>query len=449
MKTPELKNNNNLSGFICCHKLSGYLLLPIRLAIFAIFNVINLIVIFLNAKGILPYDLSYSIFKLSTDIAITCCGLTVNIVEDKDYEDYKKLSKNPDNKYIIVFSHRNFLDMYAIFTSLHEHLTAVVYKEEFSIFPFSYFAKFMGLCPVSKEDKKNGGTTKIIKEMYEKNTHKICIAPDGAKTYMTKEEIEDYQKRTGDKREPKVGKFRSGAFANKTPILPIVISAVGSTIPEVDWDDRPCSMQETICKILVDGNVELNMKFLPLQTFDEEKHKDVHGYKEDIREKMCKEHAKLPQSTTSNLEHVKQTSEECIKFVISAFTFIAILCYVLKEYRMGLHCVLVVLSGLLYHGFPTNNTAFLDRLAVFTSSLLLLLKVKNTLRATMFKFALLFFSLFQCLKNHCLTVDDFNQDTDVNKADKSWLYHHVYSVQLPGALATLITLIDHVFFVKN
>ena len=67
MKTPELKNNNNLSGFICCHKLSGYLLLPIRLAIFAIFNVINLIVIILNVKGILPYDLSYSIFKLSTD----------------------------------------------------------------------------------------------------------------------------------------------------------------------------------------------------------------------------------------------------------------------------------------------------------------------------------------------------------------------------------------------
>ena len=57
MKTPELKNNNNLSGFICCHKLSGYLLLPIRLAIFAIFNVINLIVIILNVKGILPYDL--------------------------------------------------------------------------------------------------------------------------------------------------------------------------------------------------------------------------------------------------------------------------------------------------------------------------------------------------------------------------------------------------------
>ena len=106
---------------------------------------------------------------------------------------------------------------------------------------------------------------------------------------------------------------------------------------------------------------------------------------------MCKEHAKLPQSTTSNLEHVKQTSEECIKFVISAFTFIAILCYVLKEYRIGFHSVLIVLTGLLYHGFPTNNTAFLDRLAVFTSSLLLLLKVKNTLRATILKFALLFF----------------------------------------------------------
>ena len=450
MKTPIIKNNQNLSGFLCCHKLLAYCLIPIKLGICSVFFAINLIIVFLYNKGIISYDICYTIFKLNMDIIITCFGLTVKIIKDKEYEAYKKLSKDKSNKYLIAFTHRNFCDLFALLTILQEKITAIGFKELLGKFPISYLSNFFNLCLI--ERNKPSGTVKKILEHYEQNTNKICIAPDGSYTNMNEEEKKQEMEKLNIPYEPKVGYFKSGAFVNKTPILPIVLSSVGSTIYDTDWNDsKNTNSLTSLKKLLIDGNVELHMKFLELQKFDEEKHKNYQGYRDDVREKMVKEHSKLAKPTASNLENIQQNSEDCINFVVAAFGSATIISYLLKRWDMCAHSSILVLSGLLYHGFPTNTTAMFDRIAVFASCFFLLLNVKNTFKATLLKTSLLSFSLFQWIKNNFLIWEDFYPKTQPNivKLRKTWLYHHVYSIQLPGVLAVFVALIDNELFVKN
>lgn len=414
------------NGFICAHKLLSYLLLPFRLLIVFPFFIVALLLMYFSNIGILPKELAYYVLHGVVIVTTVIFGLNINVQQDKEFENYKMIPQN--EKFLIAFNHINPLDIFVLGTSLEHYISFVAFDNLLGIFPLSFIAKFLDVIKVNRLKRTN--TTQKIKNFLATSKHKLCIAPDRCEDFDEKEYIPE---------------FKTGAFANKNKVLPIVIRYVPSYKSEsFNWntpDNTDKSIITHLKELLLDGNVDVYVKFLDLQEFNEEKHKDAKGYATDVREKMKAELKKMPRQKNSPLAETRETNLNCIFFMTFISLFTCVVSTMFGDYEMSFHNMGLAFTGFLYHSFPTNNTLLFDRLFVYYSVLKLVFKYTNTQSANLIKYCLLFYASMSCIRNN-------NDETNMgsaggNKNPDYWLKNHLYNVQLPGCIVTLISTLDH------
>ena len=417
------------NGFICAHKLLGYFLLPVRIMLIIPFLIFALITIWLYNFGILPKDAGNFALKVFAMMLTTVFGLNVHIKKDKAYEKYKKMSK--DDKFLVIYNHINPLDSFVLDNVLDEYISFITFEKFAKSFPLSYVGKFLDIIKVSKT-KRTNGTERIYNFLKTKKT-RLCVAPDQCRHFKKKEYI---------------GPFRTGAFAHKNTVLPLVIRYVPSYRSDIfNWNhprNKKYKLLNYAKDLLVDGNIDVYIKFLDIQKYDENKFKNSKEYAEDVRKKMRKELKKMPKQGKSKLRKIKETNIECIFFITFVSIVISILALFFKDFEMGFHMMSIAFSGFLYHSFPSNSTLMFDRLFVLYGAAKLL-AFTNTEIINILKYCIVFYSTINCIKNN---LDETVPSACGGRSQEHWLKRHLYDVQIPMSLAAFVVLVDRNLFCR-
>ena len=411
-------------GLICAHKLLGYLLLPFRLFATLPFLFLAVIFIFLYNFGILPKKIAYFFAKLWAIASNAIFGINIHIKKDKEYEKYKAMSK--DEKYVVVYNHINPLDcIWLLPEILDNYISFIAVGKKINIFPISWICKLIETINIDKSQKSN--TTQKIKDYINNSEHKLCIAPDQC-AYFEKDEY--------------IAPFKTGAFANKNNILPLVIRYVPSyKSDDFNWNspkNKDIDSVTYLKNLLVDGNIDVYIKFLDLQKYDDKKFKDCKEYAEDVREKMKTELKRLPKQENSKLSKVKETNTNCIFFMTFASLVICILSLLLKDFEVAFHMMSVAFSGFLFHSFPTNSTLLFDRILV-VYGVFKLIFFKNSEFVNIIKYCIIFYSIIRNIKNN---LDEQIPGANGGRDKKYWLNRHLYDVQFPILFAAVLIILD-------
>ena len=417
------------AGLICAHKLLGYLLLPIRILIVIPFFIIALILIYISYFGILPKDLAYFVLKSVFILSSVIFGLNIHINQDKAYENYKMMSLN--EKYVVVYNHINPLDIFVLSTALDNYISFIADGKTSNIFPVNYMCKFVDAIMVNKGKRTN--TTEKIDKHLKTSKHKLCIAPDECKYFEENEYIHS---------------FKTGAFANKNNVLPVIIRYVPSYKSDDFIWNKPGNEDMSLIKhmknLLLDGNIDVYIKFLDLQKYDETKYKTCNDYANSVREKMKNELKKLPKQNESQLNKVTETNINCIFFITFICLCISIIAIFFSDFEFAFHTMSLSFTGFLYHSFPTNSTLLFDRIFVYYSVYKMLV-AKNSQSISLIKYCLIFYATITCIKNNC---DEQKPGAEGGRGPDHWLKKHLYDVQFPVCLVALLALIDRNLFIK-
>ena len=322
----------NINSFEIIHKFLGYLLLPARLLILIPYACLVIIVITLSNFKIFPKELGFFLLKGFAIMVATIGGINIHIKKDKQYENYKLLSEK--EKYLVVYNHISALDIPVLFSILKTNVTFLASEKQTKTFPISFFFKFMEGIEVNI-DKKTNATQRIKDHLDSNSNNKLSIAPDSGREIPDNELIRP---------------FRTGAFVHKNKVLPVAIRYQVSHKEDcLNW----CSKKNTnkniirhLYDMLLDGNIDVFVKFLDIQEYNEEKHKTPKGYADDVHKKMSDELRKLPKQI-NNLTGVKPTDSNCIFFVTIMFFMLSSLAYILSDYAMAFHCCLLAFTGFL------------------------------------------------------------------------------------------------------
>lgn len=411
------------NGLICGHKLLGYLLLPFRLLMTLPFLFLAIIFIFLYSLGILPKKIAYFIAKRWIIATNTIFGINIHIKNDIQYEKYKALSK--DEKYVVVYNHINPLDILILPNILDNYISFIALGKVVKMFPISYLSKFLEVIKIDKSKRSN--TTEKINDFINNSKHKLCIAPDRCSHF----EEDEY-----------IAPFKTGAFANKNNVLPIVIRYVPSYKSEdFNWNNpknEDIGLLTYMRNLLVDGNIDIHIKFLDLQKYDEKKFKDAQEYSEDVREKMKRELKILPKQNSSALSSTKPTNENCVYFITAIALMITMVSISFSDFETGFCMISIAFSGFLYHSFPTNSTLLFDRILVYYS-VFKLITYNNSHIINLIKCSAVIFSSIRCIINN---YEEQISSADGGRSPEYWVKQHLYSVQLPTLLAALIMILD-------
>ena len=423
-----MNHNKHEDGFVCCHKFLSYLLLPIRILILLPFTILLGIIITLCNCNLLPHDLSHFLLKGYSIILTTICGINIHIKEDEAYEQYKLLSDK--EKYIVAYNHITGLDIPILFHVLKPHITFVAYKNMVNLFPISSIFRFLRGIGV-EVGKKTNVTKKINDHLNSDKKTTLCIAPGAADLIPVGEVI---------------NKFKTGSFVNKNKILPLLIRyQLSHREKHITWNSPENSgknLLKHIGDVLLDGNIDVYIKFLEMQEYDKENFKTPRDYADDVHKKMSVELRKLPKQK-NNLDGIIPTDLNCIFFVTISSLIISFIALFLSDYEIAFHTLMAAFTGFLYHSFPTNNTLLFDKVLTFFGGLKLALKYKNTQSGKLIKYILLFHSIFNNIKNNS------HQEVNTARGSTDWLHDHLYGVQFPVIIAVFWSLIDNNFFLEK
>ena len=411
------------NGLLCGHKLLGYILLPFRLLAIFPFLVLALISMYLYDLRILPKKIGYSSLKLFASMTISIFGINVHIKKDEQYEKYKMLSK--DDKFFIIYNHITPLDSFVLKKILDDYISFVSFDTNIGLFPISCISKFLDVVKVCRTKRTNG--TERIQNFLKTNNYRLCIAPDQCRHF----EEDEY-----------IGTFKTGGFVHKNDVLPLVIRYVPSyKSDDVNWNNPKntnTSLLTHFKNLLVDGNIDVHIKFLDLQKYDEKKFKDGREYAEDVREKMKRELKILPKQNISALSSTKPTNEDVVYFITGISLMITMVSVFFSDFHTAFHMISIAFSGFLYHSFPTNSTLLFDRILVYYS-VFKLVSYNNSHIVNLIKYCTVIYSGMQCIKNNYqeqISSADGGRDSDY------WLKQHLYAVQLPLLLVSLLLILD-------
>ena len=186
--------------------------------------------------------------------------------------------------------------------------------------------------PFKEKIRKGKGVVELLRESIEKTEYKHFVFPEG--TYTNGKSLLQ---------------FKTGAFANKNDVLPLVIRYVPSyKYDDVNWNspkNTNISLLTHLKKLLVDGNIDVHIKFLDLQKYDEKNFKDGSEYAEDVREKMKRELKILPKQNSSALSSTKPTNEECIYFITCTALMITMVSVFFSDFHTAFHMISIAFSG--------------------------------------------------------------------------------------------------------
>ena len=423
-----MKDNKHDDGFVCCHKFLSYLLLPIRILILLPFTILLGVVITLCNYNLLPHDLCHFLLKGYTIILTTICGINIHISEDKAYEKYKLLSDK--EKYIVAYNHITGLDIPILFHVLKPHITFVANKNMVNLFPISSIFRFLEGIGV-EVGKKTNVTKKINDHLLSNKKTTLCIAPGSADLIPDGEVINN---------------FKTGSFVNKNKILPLLIRyQLSHREKHITWntpENTDKNLLQHVGEVLLDGNIDVYIKFLEMQEYDEDKFKTPRDYADSVHKKMSDELKKLPKQK-NNLDSIVPTDINCIFFVTISSLIISFIALFLSDYELAFHTLLTAFTGFLFHSFPTNNTLLFDKLFTFYGGLKLVWKYNNTQSGKLIKYILLFHSVFNHIKNN------LQETLPTARGTTDWLHDHLYCVQLPVIIAVFWSLIDNNFFLSK
>ena len=411
------------NGLVCGHKLLGYLLLPFRLLMIIPVFILVIIFIYLHSFGILPKKIAFSFMRFFASMTISIFGLNVNIKKDEEYEKYKALSK--DDKFTIIYNHVTPVDSFILNKILDEYISFVSFDTHSESFPLSCISKFLDVITVCRTKQTNG--TERIQKFINTSENRLCIAPDQCRHF----EEDEY-----------IAPFKTGAFANKNDVLPLVIRYVPSyKYDDVNWNspkNTNISLLTHLKKLLVDGNIDVHIKFLDLQKYDEKKFKNTQEYAEDVREKMKRELKILPKQNSSKFNSIKPTNENCVYFITCVALMITMVSISFSDFETGFCMISIAFSGFLYHSFPTNNTLLFDRMLVYYS-VIKLITYNNSYIINLIKCGAVFYSSIRCIINN---YEEKITTANGGRSPEYWVNKHIYAVQLPTLFAALIMILD-------
>ena len=259
------------------------------------FFLLFLVCFYLFKLRILPRKIGFSALKLFASMTILIFRIKIHIKKDKEYEKYNAMSK--EDKFIIIYNHVSPLDCFLLKKVLHEYISFVSFDTHTQSFPVSCVSELLDIVKVCKTKKTNG--TERIQKFLNTSENRLCVAPDQCRDFQEDEYI---------------APFKTGAFVHKNDVLPLVIRYVPSYRSEyVNWNSPKNTNVSllTYCKnLLVDGNIDVYIKFLDLQKYNEKKFKNGKEYAEDVREKMKQELKILPKQNSGKFNKMSKQKIE-------------------------------------------------------------------------------------------------------------------------------------------
>ena len=77
---------------------------------------------------------------------------------------------------------------------------------------------------------------------------------------------------------------------------------------------------------------------------------------------MSQELKKMPPQFPPRLENIEMTDISYIRSVVNGFGLIALTAWFFSNYTVFICSLILLISGFMYHSYPTNNTLLLDRM---------------------------------------------------------------------------------------
>lgn len=333
-------------GFYYLHTLFGILLIPVRFSLSII--IIIFIALFAHLCNILKISTttylgySYKLLRMVTYLF----GFNIKVKNNESYNKFKNLSKKR-NDYIIALNHISPFELLIVPEILKINYTTVAFSNAITkSFPFNIIFKMADV--IICYEKKRNSTVDKIKEHVVKNKIPIAVSPDSCRKIPNKQLI---------------APFKTGIFATKCDILPLVIRYVPSSLEKVNHESSN-NIVNILLSFLRDGHFDIYASFLDLQNYDENKYKNISEYRDDVYNKMTEELKKLPQQKPNALENLEKTNVRHVKTIILGFGILFLLGLFQKQYLESASSLLLLFTGFLHQSFKTNNTRDFDILSV-------------------------------------------------------------------------------------
>ena len=142
-----------------------------------------------------------------------------------------KLNGNPPNPnygpYLYIMNHESLFDHFVFLRYIRHHVTAIAKVEQFKYPLWGHVAKYYGIVPINRSNKKKAiNSLKIVEDKIVDNRVSIFILPEGTRS------------KNGD-----LGEFKKGAFhiAKNTgvSIVPVIINGAYEAKNKSDWRLTP------------------------------------------------------------------------------------------------------------------------------------------------------------------------------------------------------------------
>lgn len=318
------------------HIYTGYLLAPLRLISFLTISIITFLLLFIIdylPEKFKKQSIYYVVNKFYINCIIYICGLKINIDGKENITD---------NPVIIIGNHIHLYDP-IIVTHIYDKFLSYLTYEKYNIFPIScaFKASDTILCNINK---KNGTIEKIKEHL--KNKKQLVIFPDRCDII---------------KENKLIAPFKNGAFIPKEPIQPLVIRYVPSSNLNLNWSEE--SLLKHLFKSILDGQIEIHVKVLPIQYYKEE-YKSFENYRDNIYNLMCKELQTLPKQYPPRLSIGDISSKYTMKYLLFIPYTLAIFNYILGIYSESIKHLFLFISGYFNNFYPTKNTNLMNKATI-------------------------------------------------------------------------------------
>ena len=238
-------------NFVC-----GILLFPLKVILCYIIFLIIALVCFTN-KFIFKNTFNIeSLFIFLLDLLVITVGLNINI---KNSYNLLHIRRNKGN--LIIFNHINFLDCIVI-SYLEKQIPCGLISNKYSnMFPINIFVKLSDSIFVLK----NNNTVDKIKNKLKLKTN-VYMSPDACGIIES---------------DKLIAPFKTGAFATKENIIPVIIRYVPSTSKNINWNNN--TLLNLLFSIFIDGHIQCEVKVLNEEKYD---NNSIEEYKDSVHQNM-------------------------------------------------------------------------------------------------------------------------------------------------------------------
>lgn len=326
------------------NRLAGYVLFPFRI-VTILLMITSTIGGLLITDGLLDNkDLSNKLLIQLTRGLVWITGLNINFIKDKNYQDFVDSKQYPGKNYLIAFNHVHFYDNFIMYSLLQKMLCAVMIQHFAELYPVSILFKISNSIMCNRNEKM--GTVEKIRNKVQEGEH-VVIAPDSCQDL---------------KNGALLAPFKTGAFAVKETILPVLIRFVSSSTDKVIWDRY--THMEHVGSLLLDGHIEGYIQLLDFEDYNNEK--DIYEFRDRVWNKMNDGLTQLPSAfpprVIENSPHFIRSHPIMTSGLIHFLPGISVISWLIGYYTLSILSILMLITGYFTNNYPTNNAKLLNQL---------------------------------------------------------------------------------------